>query len=166
MPYQCSCCGAEVPRSYYVPAPDVWSSPNKSEGSVLEEELCVVVARGGREHFFIRGNLEIPIQGEKVGFAYTAWVSLSATNFQRAIDLWEEPSRVDEPPYFGWFSNRLPGYPDTLNLKTLIHTRGVGRRPSIQLEPTDHPLAREQRDGIPPHRMVEIARAHLGDAAP
>jgi hypothetical protein len=46
-----------------------------------------------------------------------------------------------------------------------LHTREVGRRPSILLEPTDHPLAVEQRDGIPPHRMVEIAQAHLGDAA-
>jgi hypothetical protein len=131
---------------------------------MLDEELCVVVVRGC-EHFFIRGNLEIPIHGEKVGFAYTVWVSLSAANFQRAVHLWDEPSRVDEPPYFGWLSNRLPGYPDTLLLRTLVHTREVGRRPSVQLEPTDHPLAVEQRNGIEPHRMVEIAQAHLGESA-
>jgi hypothetical protein len=132
---------------------------------MLEEELCIVVAHGGREHFFIRANLEIPIHGEKLGFAYTVWVSLSAANFQRAVELWDEPSRADEPPYFGWLSNRLPGYPDTLHLRTLVHTREVGRRPSVQLEPTDHPLAVEQRNGIPPHRMVEIALAHLGEGA-
>ncbi|MGW1264432.1 DUF2199 domain-containing protein [Streptomyces drozdowiczii] len=33
----------------------------------------------------------------------------------------------------------------TLNLKTRVHTRPVGDRPFVELEPTDHPLAIEQR---------------------
>ena len=43
---------------------------------------------------------------------------------------------------------RLPCYPDTVNLKTNVHTRAVGERPFIDVEPTDHPLAVEQRNGI------------------
>jgi hypothetical protein len=35
-----------------------------------------------------------------------------------------------------------------LSLKTMVHTQPVGVRPSIELEPTDHPLAIEQREGI------------------
>ncbi|WP_308294565.1 hypothetical protein [Streptomyces sp. RKAG290] len=35
----------------------------------------------------------------------------------------------------------------------------MGRRPLIELEPTDHPLAVEQRNGITLDRVREIAEA-------
>ena len=47
-------------------------------------------------------------------------------------------------------------YPDTLNLKTRVHLRDDGVRPSIELEPTEHPLAIEQRDGITAERVAEL----------
>jgi len=49
----------------------------------------------------------------------------------------------------------------TVALKTLVHTREVGRRPFIELEATDHPLAVEQRSGISIERVQEIAEAVL-----
>ena len=45
-------------------------------------------------------------------------------------------------PFFGWLSTRLPAYPDPLNLKTRVYLLDDGLRPSIELEPTDHPPAR------------------------
>ncbi len=39
----------------------------------------------------------------------------------------------------------------------MVHTRPVGARPLIELEPTDHPLAVEQRDGISWDRIQQIA---------
>lgn len=69
--------------------------------------------------------------------------------------------RESEPPFFGWLSTALPLYPETLHLKTHVHTRLVGQRPFIELEPTDHPLAVEQRDGITMERVREIAEALL-----
>ena len=80
---------------------------------------------------------------------------------KRACKLWEKPGRETEPPYFGWLSTALPGYPSTLNLKTNVHTRQVGRRPRVELEPTDHPLAVEQRQGITLSRVQEIAEIVL-----
>jgi hypothetical protein len=38
-----------------------------------------------------------------------------------------------------------------------VHLRSGGRRPAIELEPTDHPLAIEQREGISIARVEEIA---------
>ena len=61
-----------------------------------------------------------------------------------------------EEPYFGWLSTSIPGYPDTLNLKTHVHTRAIGIRPFIELEPTNHPLAIEQREGITLQRVEGI----------
>ncbi len=61
-----------------------------------------------------------------------------------------------EGPYFGWLCSRLQIYPDTLLLKTHVHPRAAGTRPYIELEPTDHPLAVEQRNGITSARVREI----------
>lgn len=110
----------------------------------------------------MRGHLEIPIQGSTERFIYVIWVSLSATNFARTRALWDNAARAEEPPYFGWFSTLLPGYPETLNLKTLVHTRAVGFVPGIELEPTDHPLAVEQRVGITWERIRAIAETVCG----
>lgn len=38
-----------------------------------------------------------------------------------------------------------------------IHTHPVGEVPRAELEPTDHPLAVEQRTGITVERVREIA---------
>ena len=54
-------------------------------------------------------------------------------------------------------STALPIYPDTINLATNVHTRAVGVRPFVELEPTEHPLALEQRNGITWARVLEIA---------
>lgn len=86
------------------------------------------------------------------------WVSLSRPNFDRMSELWTDPGRVHEPPGFGWLSTELPLYePTTLNLKTRVHSRPVGTRPVVELEPTDHPPAVEQRTGITVARVREIA---------
>ncbi|MFJ4770383.1 DUF2199 domain-containing protein [Streptomyces uncialis] len=44
-------------------------------------------------------------------------------------------------------------------MKTRVHTRPIGQRPFIELEPTDHPLAVEQRTGITTERVRAIAEA-------
>ena len=126
---------------------------------VLTDDVCVL----DEAHFFIYGCLEIPIVGEEDPFIWNVWVSLSADNFFKVIDLWDEPARVDLDPMFGWLSTELPIYPDTINLKTNVHMRGVGLRPLIELEPTNHPLAIEQRNGITRSRVDDIFRLVEGD---
>ncbi|MGW6575254.1 DUF2199 domain-containing protein [Streptomyces sp. NPDC054945] len=92
--------------------------------------------------------------------SWGVWVALSRENFSRAADLRDTPGREPEPPYFGWLTTELLVYPaTTLNLQTHVHTRPLGRRPSIELERTDHPLAVEQRTGITLDRVSEIAAA-------
>lgn len=87
--------------------------------------------------------------------------SLSEANFKRALARWEQQGRETEPPYFGWLSSEIPGYPPTLNLKTNVHAKPLGERPIIELEPTDHPLAVEQRMGIALTRVCEIGEMLL-----
>jgi len=112
-------------------------------------------------YHFIVGNIDIPILEADEVFRWSVWVSLSAQNFRRASDLWYQAGRESEPPYFGWLDTSLPGYPETCGLKTHVHTQPVGQRPLIELEPTDHPLALEQRNGITWDRVQEIAEIVL-----
>jgi hypothetical protein len=156
--YICASCGElhdELPMSYAAAAPDYWSDALTEEAdSALSSDQCVIKG----EWFFVHGLIEIPVGDTGENFSWGVWVSLSKENYRRMADLWETPGRENEPPYFGWLSTHLPLYsPTTINLKTRVHTRPLGERPFIELEPTDHPLAVEQRDGITRARVEQIA---------
>lgn len=130
------------------------------ESSTLGQEQCIIKG----EHFFVRGRLVIPVTDAAPGteFDWGAWVSLSRENFTRALALWTTAGRERERPSTGWLSTELPLYqPSTLSLKTRVHAQAVGQRPLIELEPTGHPLAVEQRSGITLARVQEIAEALL-----
>ncbi|MFJ2517265.1 DUF2199 domain-containing protein [Streptomyces griseoviridis] len=163
--FTCSCCGdhhAELPMSYSTMAPDVWDPSFESEpDSMLSSDQCVIKG----QHFFIRGLIEIPVIGSQDLFSWGVWVSLSRDSFAHALNVWNTEGREAEKPYFGWLSTELALYSEsTTNLKTNAHTRPVGKRPFIELEPTDHPLAVEQRTGITQDRVREIAIAVLHPA--
>ncbi|MBW6433089.1 DUF2199 domain-containing protein [Actinoplanes hulinensis] len=160
--FTCGTCGAVhdgPPLSFAAPAPDFWQPEMADqEGCLLDADLCVIAG----EQFFVRGLIELPVWDTGEIFTYSMWVSLSRASFTRAVDVWEQPGREKEPPYFGWLSNVIAGYePSTLNLRTNVHTRAVGQLPYIELEPTGHPLAVEQLAGVTRTRVEEIAAFHL-----
>ncbi|MBA3727485.1 MAG: DUF2199 domain-containing protein [Armatimonadetes bacterium] len=139
--------GAEAPLYFYsVPTGD------RDSRCILESDTCVV----DREHFFVRGCLELPVIGERELFSWGVWVSLSKDHFDDFVACFNTPKRSHIGPFFGWLSAELPLYPSTENLKTRVHLRDNGIRPYIELEPTDHPLAVEQRNGITVDRVAEI----------
>lgn len=84
------------------------------------------------------------------------WVSLSEMSFKGWLKVFEQEYRSHVGPLFGWLNAGLKPYPDTANLESRVHLRNHGLRPIIELEPTDHPLALEQRNGISVHRVAEI----------
>lgn len=124
----------------------------------MTSDVCVV----DDQHYFVRGVIEIPIIGfEEDRFRWGAWVSLSKKSYDEVIELWKvDPA--GHGPYFGWLDSALPLYsPTTLGLKTNVHLQANNLRPWIEVEPTDHPLALEQRNGITIERVQEIAAALL-----
>jgi hypothetical protein len=156
--FTCSCCQGEHSGralSYGAHAPAMWHPDYADdEGSLLDSDLCIIKGQA----FFIHGLIEIPVRDTGEVFSWGVWASLSAQSFQRALDRWEDPQRDQDPPSFGWLSTELPIYgTTTVNLKTHVHTRTLGRRPFIELEHTHHPLAVEQREGITSTRVAEIA---------
>ena len=124
---------------------------------VLTADTCIVDS----EYFFVRGCLEVPVHGLDQHFEWGVWVSLSRENFDMFEALFDQHRRSDYGPFFGWLSASIEGYRETENLKTMVHLRDDGVRPYIELEPTDHPLAVEQRDGISVDRLTEICSSIL-----
>jgi hypothetical protein len=139
--------GADAPLYFYSIPED-----EREARCTLTSDTCVV----DQEHFFVRSCLEIAVAGADEPFVWGVWVSLSKPNFDRFNACFEEPRRSHIGPFFGWLSAELPLYPSTENLKTRIHLRDNGIRPFVELEPTDHPLAVEQRNGITSDRVGEI----------
>ena len=156
--WTCKCCGRQqtgLPLDFAVPAPDPWFNAPEGERDPrhnrLDADLCVIESK----EFYIRGCLQIPLIEHAAPFVWGVWVSVSQANFERVLALWDADASGQEP-MFGWLSNNISTYPPTFGLKTNVHLRGGGLRPSIELEPTDHPLAREQRQGISLKRVEEI----------
>jgi hypothetical protein len=139
--------GADAPLYFYsIPAEE------RDERCALTSDTCVV----DQEYFFVRGCLEVAVLGANEPFAWGVWVSLSKSSFDQFNACFEETHRSHIGPFFGWLSAELPLYPSTENLKARMHLRDNGIRPFVELEPTDHPLAVEQRNGIAVDRVAEI----------
>jgi hypothetical protein len=165
--FTCTCCGqhhGELPLSFAAHAPDYWTPELADDpDSGLSSDQCVITGQS----FFVRSLIEIPVIDTGEVFTWGVWISLSQEKFARMTHLWNTPGRETEPPAFGWLSTELPIYsPTTINLKTNVHTRPLGERPVIELEPTAHPLSIEQRHGITRARVQQIAETLLHPGQP
>lgn len=166
MTFTCTVCGEEhegLPDfgfdapAYYLQVPEA----ERAARCRLSSDFCVI---DGQYHF-VRAVLLIPVQGLAQAFGWGVWTSLSPENFRRCLDVWALDDPGEEGPYFGWLSSRLPFYPDTLELKLKVALQPGGQRPRLELEPSDHPLAVDQREGIPWTRAVEMVEKLMHPAA-
>jgi hypothetical protein len=161
--WTCSRCGAEhegIPLDWAYDAPAYWDG-EKTEDDLLTEDLCTLRDDEPKLNFFIRGVLEIPIEGTDERLGYGVWSTLSKDSFERVVHLWDDPARTEEPPYFGWLSNSLPGYPETLSLPLDVVVQELEKRPLFVLHEGDHPLIEEQQRGISMARVQEIAELNM-----
>jgi hypothetical protein len=74
---------------------------------------------------------------------------------------WSADIADEEPPRFGWLCTLVSGYPDPIDIRCHVHLRSGDLRPRIVLEPTDYPMAVDQRTGITFDRIKQIAAAIL-----
>jgi len=165
--FSCKCCGEQhsgIPDLAFT-APFYYEQLSPEERQTIakkSDDLCTIAD----EDFFIRGKLLIPIIGMDTQFGLGAWVSLSRANFERYAALFNSTDVSGKGPYFGWFSNRLPFYPETLSLKTNVHLQPYPQRPRIELEPTDHPLSIHQHHGLDIATLQEFIEANLHPKRP
>lgn len=148
--------GADAPLLYYeIPVEERATRCN------LGTDDCVIDGKWS----FVRGCIDIPVHGEQDQFSWGVWVSLSEESFKKWAACFHAKERSHIGPFFGWLNSWLKPYPDTINLKTMVHLRDNGIRPYVELEPTEHPLAIEQRNGISTARLAEIYVQMVHDKA-
>jgi hypothetical protein len=147
MSYRCSVCGKEHDDLPDIGAdkPDQWFGIPEKERKrrvKLTADTCVI----DNQDYFIRGVVEIPIREQEEPFGFGVWVSQKRENFEKYLANFDS-DKIG--PFFGWLCTRIAYYPvDSRMLKTMAHFRAGNLRPWIELEPTDHPLAVDQREGI------------------
>lgn len=167
--FECRACGEQhvgLPAFHFGgPAQLRLVPPDEYDERVeLTDDGCVLDLDG--RHFFVRGQLEIPVRDTDDRFTWSVWVSLSEQSFERYTELFDDRARRAGESFFAWLCNPLPDYPDTMFLRTRLHVRAYPDRPRVELEPTDHPLAIDQRTGIARARAIELAERLLHPADP
>ena len=148
------CFGADKPDFYYTVPPE-----ERETRIELGKDWCVV----DEAHFFIRGRLEIPIIDYPETLVWNVWTSLSEDSFRSTMDAWNDPLRVEAKPFFGWLQTVVPGYGETLNIKTWVHAQPVGTIPRIQVFEEGHALALDQENGITLQRVQQLVEPLLHD---
>jgi hypothetical protein len=164
--WTCSRCGKEhvgLPFDWAFDSPMYWDG-GRTEDDWLTEDLCVWTDDEPKLNYFIRGVLEIPVEGSEQKLGYGVWSSLSEDSFKQVVQHWDDPARTEQGPYFGWLSNSIPGYPDTRSLPLDVVIQEVETRPLFVLQEGDHPLIAEQREGITTERVRAIAEEQMHEA--
>jgi hypothetical protein len=162
MSWRCHTCGIEHtddPLCFGIEAPWRALVPESefAQRVDLTPDQCVV----DEQSFFIRGHIQVPIHDYPEPLSFSVWSSLSEQSFLRMCNRWEAPDRAFDPPYFGWLCSPIAVYPNTLHLRLSVQSRPPGLTPLFTVEPTEHPLALDQRNGISMERWHEIAHQLL-----
>lgn len=160
--FKCTACYKvhEGSPSFSYDAPVHYSelSDDEKAKAQLDSDTCVITHDEGVDRF-VRVVLEVPIAGVSQPFTWGVWVSLSQASFERYLGTWDDPDESDS--YFGWLCNRLPFYPDTNGLMTMVRPRKHGLRPYLELKPDSHLLAMHQHEGISVQLAQEIAECAI-----
>lgn len=156
--FTCYCCGEsfdEIPLCFGSEYPDYYFSvpPDERENRVeLKESLCII-----DDHYFHRGRITIPIIDYYKDLLFDVWTSISKENFELRSHLWDNPDRIQQPPYFGWLQTLVPTYGNTLNIQTMAQESEVGYIPAIEVVEENHQLRQDQQKGI----SLEEAKAKV-----
>lgn len=160
--YHCRTCGethAGLPAWHFGAPVQALVIPEaeRDQRVQLTQDDCVL----DDKEFYLKGLLEIPVRDSSQGVTWGVWLSVSDDSYARFSELFANPARSAGESFFGWLCNSIPGYPDTQLLKAMLHVREYPMRPWVELEPTDHPLAIDQRQGISRDQAIAVAERLL-----
>lgn len=166
---RCDTCGgehdlSEMEPSYTFPDAylDVPAEERDARATVGSDECRLLDGPDTDPRYFLRVLLPMPVRGEDEACAWGVWAEVSEATFSRTRELWEDPAQYDEPSFTATLANALACYSSTLGLPGSVTLAGPAIVPTFMLaNELEHPLAREQRDGVHPERVVEWLFAHL-----
>ena len=126
----------------------------------ISRDLCHI----DEQRFFLRGVLEVPVHDDAdEPLRFGVWAEVENAVVARYIELYRVDAR-DETPALGKLANAIRGYPDLLGHPLVVRFSTAKERPRLLLDPSDHPLAIDQRDGIGLERLELIVHRALSRA--
>ena len=108
---------------------------------------------------FLMGCLQLPIVGTGARFTWTLWVQVAGEDMENILSRWSDPMRDTMEPTPGILIDLFADYPECDRLKIWVHHQPPGMRPLFEVLASEHPLYREQSEGISEGRLREIAMA-------
>jgi hypothetical protein len=165
---RCVTCGEEHDLLAVEPNyrwPDAYNEVPRKERKYLtsfgKDDGRIRNAADTERRHFLRVLLTVPIAGEQTDVGWGVWVEVGAADWERAYERWNDPNQAQEPPFAARLANALRGYEGTLGLPGHVRLTGPKMAPRFDLDPdVDHPLAREQREGVTRERVVEWVSIH------
>ena len=177
----CATCGVEHDLSDLEPAyayPDAYLDVPPDERvlrtTMRDDDCRVRGTEGTGDRYFLRVLLPMPVRGDVDACAWGVWAEVNEAAFRRIGEVFAGTgSTADEPMHGGVshggaaafdarLANALVGYGATLGLPGSLRLSGPFSAATFTLAPElDHPLAREQRDGVHPERVIEWLFTHL-----
>jgi len=163
MSYVCVVCGQEhdgLPALAFH-RPDHWlalSAEQQAQGK-CDNDLCMTPDG----NFFVRGVLEIPIvDGPEPNIEFGVWTTLSEASFGQYVTSFSDLDQSKLGTLFGWFANEMRNeFAGSTNLKCNVRPQDNRQRPLIEIQqPSDHPLAIAQRDGITFEHAQRLVHQH------
>ncbi len=124
-----------------------------------ERGHCVIDGRRA----FLQGELDLPIQDSSRKVTFKTWTQVAMTQARWLADRWRSRLPQELPPIAAAMTDSLPGYPETRGIRVLLDAPSSEIRPKIQVLENPNPLYRDQRRGLGPSRLREIA-SHLHHA--
>lgn len=123
-------------------------------------DFCRIESLDGQVDYFIRGVLQMPIQDADSCLLLGVWTTLSEKSWYLARETWSTPEQTPTDPMFGWLCTWYGLYPDINELGCNVWLK-PDSRPFIELQEADHPMVRDQRNGITRQRLAEIVHSAL-----
>lgn len=158
--FTCAVCGefhAERPLDIRYDLPDAvfaLSDPDRADRADVLDDFCRL--RNGETRYFVRGLLELPIQGTSSYFGYGVWIETTKEAIERLGEIWhDDDASLTEQ---GFLANELEPYPGSAGLKVTLKTRTI--LPAVAVDGA-HALAEDQRVGISDERANELAASIL-----
>ena len=113
-----------------------------------DRDWCDYVDPAAGARLFVRGLLELPIPERETYFGYGVWVEVAKRDFDRLLELWNDPDGFRAPPFAGKLANALDPYREKEGLAVELVLRDVEHLPAVRLVDAEHPLVADQRAGI------------------
>ncbi len=152
--------------------PIAWPGPKeyepdtalRLEGNFLSANYCVWDGK----YFSLRMRLPLQIRGAGTwAFMFTVWASLNRPDFEGYVAAVRNETLDNNARAPARLVNRLGTYPDTFSLMGVAFQQNDGAPPLLLIQgaqpdnSADHPIIKEQREGITLDRMFELF-AHYG----